>query len=164
MRTAPALLAALALVAARPARAQLSNHSISLESGLSAASSGGGAVLVSVALSAAAWLEGPFHATARVAWASAPRTGGRGADRVLTGTFGLRFAPGAGALRPEVLAEAGWARAGEGDRRRDRLALGAGGGVEWFPARDLSLAARAVLRGAASGWRIELGIAAAAYF
>ena len=164
MRLLPAILSALALLAAHPAHAQRSNHSITLESGLSAPAGGGGATLVPVALSAAAWLEGAFQGTARLAWAFAPRTGGRGADAIFAGTLGLRYAPGASALRPELLLELGWARAEEGGRPKDGVALGLGGGAEWFPARDLSLATRAVLRRGATSWRLELGLAATAYF
>jgi hypothetical protein len=161
MRPSLSLIPLAALLAAAPARAQRANHSISLESGASRLH---GTPLVPVALSASAWLDGDLHGTARVSGTFAPRTGGRGADRVWSGTFGLRFAPGTAALRPDAVAELGWALAEEGGHARQGVALGLGCGLEWFLARDLSLSSRAVLRRAATPWRLEVVLAASAYF
>src|SRR5689334_14565925 len=112
MRSIPVLLFLAALALPGPAAAQLSTRSISLESGVSAPLARGAAPAVPVAVTAGAWLEGDVEALARVSYASVARTPVRGADAAAVdlagGTVGLRWAPGADALRPELLVEAGW--------------------------------------------------------
>jgi hypothetical protein len=67
-------------------------------------------------------------------------------------------------LRPQLWIEAGWARLGGPLGRSDRIALGAGGGIEWFVGRDLSVAARCTLRGAGPVRRLDVVAGLAAYF
>jgi len=134
-----------------PARGQLSNRSISLESGVAAS---GGAAAALAAITASHWLDADFHLTARLAWGDAPGTTGRVAASALAGTAGLAWAPGTGPLRTRLFAEAGWARIGSGAGARSG-ALGAGGAVEWFVGRDLALHAGIAAR-RAGAWRLEL--------
>ena len=122
------------------------------------------ATRAAVALAATAWLEGDREAIARVAFVSAPQTAGRGPDRGVTGTAGLRLSLSPAPLRAQVGLELGWARAATAAGPVDRLAFGADVGVEWFPARDLSASARAALRGVPGALSTELVLGLAVYF
>jgi hypothetical protein len=135
----PAVAAALLL--ASPARAQLSNHLVTAESGVATALAARGVASTPVAVSAGAWLDGDVDVVARVAWAASARTGGRGA----ASTLGLRWSLLAAPVRPQLHAEAGWAWGLDG-RRRHAAVIAAGAGVEAFVARDVSLGVRASVR------------------
>ena len=162
LRTAAALAVALA---AAPAVAQLSNRSIAVESGISAPLRGPAPAGAALALTATGWLEGELEALARIAVLAGPRTSGRGSDGVgFTGTAGLRLSLLPGPLRPQLSVELGWARVDGPMGPSDRLALAAGAGLEWFPVRDVSIAARAALRSAGGAPLLELVAGAAAYF
>lgn len=162
MRPLRIVLCAAALLLPPSAEAQLSHRSIALEAGISKDLGGGGDARGVVALRATSWLEGPAEAVARLAYRSAPETSGRGA--AFSGTVGVRLSAGSGPLRPQVEAEAGWARV-EGDgAARDRIAWGLGAGLEWFPALDLSLALWAGVRGAGSAASGGAAISGGAYF
>ena len=105
------LLAALAVSArAPPARAQVSNTGIAVESGAWAPLGAGGGLAPTFALSASRWIEGDVDAYARLAFGSADETAGRGAAPALAGTAGLRLSLGRAPLRPQGFLEAGWAR------------------------------------------------------
>lgn len=164
MTTLRAVLAAACLAAAAPAAAQLSNRSIALESGLSAPLGARGAARAAFALAATGWLEGPVEAVARVRYGSAERTGGRGADALLAATLGARASLLPDPLRPQLGVEAGWARRIEaGGATASAFAAAAFLGLEWFPARDLSVAVRAGCRwvgGAAAAAEAAGGFAA----
>jgi hypothetical protein len=156
------LAAALAvLLAALPAAAQLSNHGIAVESGVSAPLDGAGAAAGTIALSATTWLGGDLEGVARVARASVPGTAGRAADVRWIGALGLRLSLGHRTFRPQVLADVGWASASGGS---GRLAVRVGAGLEAFLARDLSVSARAALRTAGGAAAGEGLLALAAYF
>lgn len=148
------------------AGAQLSNRSISVESGLSTPLAGGGAAFAALAASAATWLDGfeagDLEGVLRVALASAADTEGRAAAGGVVATAGLRLSLGGAPLRPQAFAELGWARLR--GPASDRIAFGLGAGLEWFPAPDLSLAARAAVRGAGGALAAEAVLAIAAYF
>jgi hypothetical protein len=160
----PLLVAALAC-AAFPAGAQLSNRSISVESGASAVLGAGGPAGATVAVGATVWLDGDLEALARVGWWAGPRPQGRLSDALdLCGTAGLRLSLSPEPLRPQVSAEVGWARLSGPSGAGDRLALGAGVGLEWFAARDVSLAIRGAVRSAGPVASAELLVAAAGYF
>jgi hypothetical protein len=158
--------AAAALVAlAVPAAAQVAPHAVSLEAGPSFALSGPRARAVPVALSAARWLEGDVDVVLRVAQATAARTEGRPAAGWYAGTIGLRWSLRPGPVRPQLLVEAGWARGRGPGAGAGRLALGAGGGLEWFLARDVAaIATCALRRGADPGARLEAAAGAIVYF
>jgi hypothetical protein len=156
--------AALALILAAPARAQLSNRAISVESGLSAPLGGGAASGPAFAVAASTWIGGDVEAFARVARTAAAGTGGRGADAALAGTVGLRLSLGPAPLRLQLLGDLGWARVDAAPAADDRFAFGLGAGVELFAATDLSVAARAALRGIGGEARLELALAVSAYF
>lgn len=165
MSLARLLLAAAVAIVAPRAAAQLSNRSISVEAGLSAPVRAGAGCGDTLALVATGWLDGELEAVARVARWSGPRTGGRAADAGgWTGTGGLRLSLLPEPLRPQLSVEAGWARLGGPDGPRDAFALGAGAGLEWFPARDLSAAIRVALRGAGTARRVEGVVGLTAYF
>jgi hypothetical protein len=164
MRT-PHLLAAAVLVAfAFPAAAQLRNHSIAVETGLTAPLDGPGGEHAAFALAATTWLEGSAEVFARVAYGAAPQPEGRAPAGLVAGTAGIRVSLLPDPLRPQLGLELGWARWSGDGRTEDRLAFGASAGLEWFPARDLSVAARGALRGFGAGLSLELVLAAAAYF
>jgi len=167
MRTTLLALAASSSLLATPAAAQLANRAISLESGISAPLQGGGAAGGAFALSATGWLDGGRHgdldAVARVAVASAPETGGRAAAGAVSATVGLRLSLGRAPLRPQLFADLGWARLG-GEAGGNRLAFGFGAALEWFPAPDLSFAARGGLRATGAALAAEAVAALAAYF
>jgi hypothetical protein len=67
-------------------------------------------------------------------------------------------------VRPQVSVELGWARVDGPAGPEDRLALGAGVGLEWFPVRDVSVAARCAARAAGGAPSLEVVVGAAAYF
>ena len=163
------LLVAAALAAtAAPASAQLSNRSIAVESGLSAPLRAGAQAGGALALSATAWLDGDLEAIARVSMRAGARTEDHGADdrsgTQWSGTAGLRLSLLPEPFRPQVSVELGWARLERSWGASDRLALGAGVGVEWFPARDVAVSARCALRGAGGVPSLDLVLGAAAYF
>jgi hypothetical protein len=164
MRAPTVLAAALLLAAAPRASAQLRNRSIAVESGLSAPLSSDGSGRAAFALAATAWLEGAVEATARVAFAAAAEPSDRAPVTTACGTAGVRVSLLPDPLRPQLGLELGWARVAGPAGAEDRLAFGAAAGLEWFPARDLSLAARGALRGAGGALSIELTVGAAAYF
>ncbi len=168
-RIALAATALVLVLAAPPAAAQLSNRSISAESGLSAPLRPGAPATAAFALTATGWLDGwgdaDLDAVARVAMRAGPRTAGREADGLAwSGTAGLRLSLLPEPLRPQVSMEIGWARLDGPAGPSDRLALGAGVGVEWFAVRDLSVAARCFVRGAGDAPALEVVLGAAAYF
>ncbi|HEX9243339.1 MAG TPA: hypothetical protein VF875_12935 [Anaeromyxobacter sp.] len=157
--------AALALAAASPAAAQLSNRSIALESGISTPFRAGEGVMGGLALVATTWLDGDLEGVARVAFGAGARTDGRAsAGDAWTGTAGVRLSLAPEPLRPQVSLELGWRRWAGPDGVTGALALGAGLGLEWFVARDLSLALRCAVRGAGGTPELEVSLGAAAYF
>jgi hypothetical protein len=158
-----AVLAGL-LSSAAPAAAQLSNRAIAVESGASAPLSGEDGARPLLALAAAAWLDGALDATARVSFADGPKTAGRAPVTTASGTVGLRASLLPDPVRPQLGLEIGWARVDGADWAEDRLALAATVGLEWFPARDLSAAARGALRAAGGALSMELTLGLAAYF
>lgn len=165
MTLARLLVAAAVAASAARTPAQLSNRSIALEAGVSAPVGGGAAAPEAFAVTATAWLDGDLEAVARVGRWAAARTEGRGADGGgWAGTAGLRLSAGPEPLRPQVWIEAGWARVLGRTGLADRLVLGAGAGLEWFVARDVSVAARGALRGAGAARRLEVVAGLAAYF
>lgn len=165
MSLAKTLATAAALAAASPAAAQLSNRSIAVESGLSTPLRAAARPEATVALAATAWLDGDLEAVARVALPAAPRSGGRAAPAAaLAATAGIRLSLLPEPLRPQVSLELGWARVAGPEGPADRLALGAALGLEWFPARDLSVAVRCAVRGAGDAPAFETVLGAAAYF
>jgi hypothetical protein len=158
-----ALVLGLAL-AAFPAAAQLSNHGIAVESGISRPLDGAGEAAASLALAASTWIEGDVEGVARVAFASASRTGGRAAVPGVLCTLGLRLSLGHAPVRPHLFADAGWARVGKGEATSDELVFGFGAGLEWFPAGDLSVGARTALRVVGGAPALDLVLALAGYF
>jgi len=150
-----AALVLLALLTAAPAAAQPPNRAISLQATLSGA---GGAAAPGLSLAAASWLEWDLEATARLAWRSAPRTGGRAAAGALAG---LRWAPDTGRWRPVLSLEGGaaWGAA------RGAAAAGAlRAGLEWLARRDWSLTAGAGLAWDGRAPAAEGLLAATCYF
>jgi hypothetical protein len=164
MRASTIAAAVLALAAASPATAQLQNRSLAFESGISAPLSSEGGGRPAFALAAAAWIEGSLEVTARVAVATAAETAGRAPVTTASGTAGLRASLLPDPLRPQLGVEVGWARVAAPAGAEDRVAFAATAGLEWFPVRDLSIAARAALRGAGGALSVELTLGAAAYF
>jgi hypothetical protein len=164
MNPIPAAFAAATVLAAAPAAAQVANHGIAVESGISTPLAGGGAPQAGFAASASLWLEGDVEGVARVAWGSAAQTGGRGASSTVSGTLGVRVQLGRGSLRPQVFADAGWARLDAGGIASDRSAFGVGAALEWFPAAEVSVAPRVAVRMLGSEARAEVGLALCAYF
>jgi hypothetical protein len=164
MRPSAAVLVAAAALAAAPASAQLSNHGIALESGISSPLAKGGGPRPIFALAASAWLEGDVEAVARVSYESAAETSGRAAASLLTGTIGLRISLGHGPLRPQAFADAGWARIDEHGVAATRGAFGLGVALEWFPAADFSIAPRAGIRVAGGEPWLEVVLALGGYF
>lgn len=168
MTLARIVLAAALAAAAAPASAQLSNRSIAVESGLSAPLRAGAPTAAALALSATTWLDGDLEAIARVSLRAGPRTDDRAADAWSgtwwSGTAGLRLSLLPGPLRPQAFVEIGWARVEGPVGPSDRLALGAGLGVEWFPVRDVAVSARCALRGAGGTPSLDLVLGAATYF
>jgi len=162
MRTLRNVVAVAVLTMAGAANAQLSRRSISLESGISAWPGGEGGPRATVALLATAWLEGPAEAVARLAFASAGEPGVRAT--AVSGTVGIRLSAGSGPLRPQLVADAGWARLPGRPASRDRFAWGLGAGAEWFPGLDLSLSVRGGVRSIGGGIGLELVAGVAAYF
>ncbi len=158
------MLPALWLFAVQPAAAQLSTRAIALETGISAPALGRGGAFGMLALSASTWLDGEVEAVARLSFGSGQETDGRGAASLLSGTLGLRLTLAPDPLRPQIQADVGWMRADARGQPEDRLAIGVSAGLEWFPERNLSLAARVALRGPPADLRAEASLAAAAYF
>ena len=168
MTVARIVVAVALAAAAAPAAAQLSNRSIAVESGLSAPLRGNAPAAAALALSATTWLDGDLEAIARVSLRAGPRTDDHGADgwsgSWWSGTAGLRLSLLPEPLRPQLSLEIGWARVERASGPSDRLALGAGVGLEWFPARDVAVSARCALRGAGEAPSLDLVLGAAAYF
>jgi hypothetical protein len=159
------LVAAVALAAAAPAAAQLSNRSIALESGISTPLHAGEGVVGGLALVATTWLDGDLEAVARLAFGAGARTADRAAaGDAWTGTAGVRLSLAPEPLRPQVTLEVGWRRWISPDGATGAFALGGGLGLEWFAARDLSLALRCAMRGAGGAPELEASIGAAVYF
>ena len=86
MRPIRLLAAPAALAAASPAAAQLSNRSISVESGVSLPSGDPARPSIPVAIAATTWLDGSFDAVARLALGAAAETSGRPATRRVEAT------------------------------------------------------------------------------
>jgi hypothetical protein len=164
MRTPHALAALVLVAAASPAAAQLQNRSISVESTVSAPLATAAGAHAGVGLAATAWLEGAAEAVVRLRLGTAPQPGGRASATSVSGTAGIRLSLLPDPLRPQLGLELGWARLGGRSGAQDRIAFGVAAGLEWFPARDLSLTARAALCGAGSALSAELALAVAAYF
>lgn len=164
MRLPHLALALAALLAAAPAAAQVSNHGIAVESGLSTPLGGGGGPAGTVAVTATTWLEGDVEGVARVAYTSAAETGGRAAAATTSGTLGLRLSAGHAPLRLQAFVDAGWARVEARGVAANRATFGVGLGLEWFAGRDLSLAPRLALRGAGGDPSLELTLALGGYF
>ena len=164
MPSARALLVAAVTTFAAPATAQLGTRSIALESGASLDAEGGRGAGATFAVATTTWLDGPADALLRVGVSSAPQTPGRPPARTISGTVGLRLSLLPDPLRPQLTLEVGWARRWREGAEEDRLALAAGAGVEWFPARDLSVSSRATLRWVGPSAGAELLLAATAYF
>jgi hypothetical protein len=163
MRTAHLVAVAALLSVASPAAAQLRNRSISVESGVSAPISAGSGARGVLALAATTWLDGAAEAVVRVAVAAAPETAGRSSAAV-AGTVGVRMSLLPDPLRPQLGVELGWAREDRPTGTADRIAFGVTAGLEWFPGRDLSVAARGAMRGVGSALSLDLVLALAAYF
>lgn len=164
MRLLHTALAAAAALAAGPAFAQLSNHGIAVESGISSPLGKGGAPAATFALTASAWLEGDLEAVARVAYRSAAETGGRAAASAVTGTAGLRLSLGHAPLRPQLFVDAGWARLEADGAVASGGAFGVGAALEWFPASDFSVAPRISFRLAGGDRSLEVMLALGGYF
>jgi hypothetical protein len=164
MRASTTLAAAVLLAVATPAAAQVRNRSVSVESGVSAPLSRLGAGGGTFALGATSWLEGAVDATARVAFSAAPRTGGRASAPSASGTAGVRLSLLPDPLRPQLGLELGWARVAGPAGGEDRVAFAVAAGLEWFPARDLSITTRAALHGAGRAASLELTLSLGAYF
>ncbi len=164
MRTIGHAIAAALVLAASPAGAQLSNHAIAFETIASAPLGALREIDGGIAVSASRWIEGDVEATARVAFASVAGTDGRGSASAVSGTVGLRLSLLPDPVRPQLQAELGWMRIVARGAAEDHVALGIGAGVEWFPARDASIAVRLALRGRPAAPAIEAAIAAAVYF
>lgn len=163
MRALLCVIVVAVLSLAVRAEAQLSRHSIALESAIWADLGGRGGAHPAAALTATTWLEGPVEAVARLAFGSVGEPTGRGADAV-SGTLGLRASAGSSPLRPQLLVDAGWISTPAGASSRFRVAWGLAAGFEWFPAIDLSVAVRAGLRGGGGEAGAELALSLAAYF
>jgi hypothetical protein len=156
MRAHQTIVAALLLGLPSPVPAIPVPVGISVESTLSAAPGGAAPRL---GLVASCWLDGDLEGEARLAFGSAHRPGGRGADGVTPG-LGLRWGPDVGRWRPLLGVEAGVrlplaglgaaptaaARAGVELRVRRRLAVSLAGGWRWSS-------------GAAPGAEATLGLA-----
>jgi hypothetical protein len=120
------------------AAAQLAPRSLALEVGIAWDSAGD---RVPVALAASWWIAERLDLTARVGWASAPRTEGREADGIFEAGLGLRRALGDGPLRTALLAEVGSAQVlGASLFERDlRIRVRAGIAFDAFVLRDLAV-------------------------
>lgn len=156
---------ALAAAAAAPTvAAQVSNHGIALESGISSPLGTSGGPAATFAVSASTWIEGDVEGFARVAFSSAGGTRDRAAVPALAGTVGLRLSLGHSAVRPQLFAEAGWARVEAGGGASSRATFGVGGALELFPALDLSASTRAALRVTAGAPALEVVLGLGGYF
>jgi hypothetical protein len=145
MRTTLAALPLALLLAAPPARAQLSNRFVGVEAGVFAPLSERGSAGLPIAVAAGFWLEGDLDLVARVAWASGGRTSGHGAASMLLPSVGVRWSVLPAPLRLQLLAEVGWVQrlGGEGGAA---ITGAAGFGLEAFVARDLGVGVRFALR------------------
>lgn len=135
-----ALFAALAPVAAV---GQTAPRSLAVELGFSEDSAGALGSRAPVALVGSWWLLGDLEATARVAWASAARTGGRAADDTYEGGLGLRYRLARwDSLRPQVSFDAALVEVTAGPiwPGDTGLRLGLGLGLEALLGRDAFLA------------------------
>jgi hypothetical protein len=131
------------------AGAQSAPRSIALEGGAAVQSGGSPPLVTPVALRASWWIAERLDLTARVGWAFAARTEGRGADLVLEAGGGLRFIRSGRSLRPFALADLAAVQvlAPEALGSEAGARLRTGGGIDWFFARDLALGAEAVVGG-----------------
>jgi hypothetical protein len=167
------LLSVVVLLALTPATAsaQRPPRSVALEVGFSHDSADPLGDLAPVALGATWWLVGDLDATARLAWAFAPRTGVRGPDTVFEADVGLRQGL---AKRPpfrfDAGIEIGWVQAvGAAPTRSGGVRLGAGLWVEVFLSRDVALGlvgtlGQVVLASAEGGPCAGVRVRVAAYF
>lgn len=161
LRLAIALAAATAV---SPASAQIANHGIALETGISSPLGTSGGAAATFAASASAWIDGDLEGFARIAFSSADGTRDRAAVPALAGTVGLRLSLGRAAVRPQLFAEAGWARVEAARGSPSRAAFGVGGALELFPVLDLSVSARAALRVTGGAPSLEAVVGLGAYF
>ncbi len=163
MRIVAVAVVAALLLAAAPARAQLSNWSIAAESAASTAIGHAGTPRIPVILAATRWLEGDVDATFQLAFGSAPAPGGRAADGVRA-SLGLRWSLLPDPMRPQLSADLGLRRAWDGSALQASLAAAAA--IELFVARDVALAARVAARVplGAGLVEVELTAGAATYF
>lgn len=157
-------LALAAAAAASPAAAQIANHGIALESGISRPLGTSGGSGATFAVSASTWIDGDLEGFARVAFSSAGRTQDRAAVPALAGTIGLRLSLGRAAVRPQLFAEGGWARVEAERGPSSRATFGLGGALELFPVLDLSVSARAALRVTAGAPALEAVLGVGGYF
>ena len=144
------------------ALAQYAPRSLSVEAG--AAWRGDGDLAGAGGLSTSWWIAEGWDLRARVAWASARRTVGRGADSHVEAGAGVRWSDGAGALRPSLGADLSVVQSiawplelvDAGVRIRLEPAL------QLFLARDVAVAmagaASVVAMGSGAAW-MELGLA-----
>ncbi len=165
------LVALLALAAARPALAQASPHSLSLEVGIAGVSGLALGAHAPVALGASWWLEGRLSATGRLALAFPPQDLDRRAACTVSAAAGLRWDLADGPVRPFAHGEVAWVEV----FRSDGLGAGwavapaAGLGVDWFVERDLSFGVVATARrllspGEPAGAAVEAALRASAWF
>src|SRR5689334_10424451 len=133
MRTLLVVIAAILTPVS--AAAQIAPRSVSLEFGISRQIGSEDLLRAPVALAASWWIADAIDFTARLGWASAPRTDVRGADASLEVGAGLRRTFRSGALRPSLFADVGAAyRAADfGARAR------AGAAFDAVVARDVVL-------------------------
>jgi hypothetical protein len=154
------VVAAGILLAAAPARAQLSPRVLAVDGGVSSTGSG---ARPAWSIAAGLWIDGPVEGYARLGGGSAPRSGSRTAD-VVSVAAGLRAWLGDSLLRPYVGVEAGVVRTlggwGEGGVGAAALA-----GLEAFVARDVAFTGRLAARWASGGpvW-LEAAAGVALYF
>ncbi len=137
------LAALLAALAPACAAGQTAPRSLAVEVAFSNDSAAALGSRAPVALVGSWWLAGELDATARLAWASAARTGGRAADSAYEAGLGLRYGLARWAsLRPQVTLDAALVEVAAGAiwGGDSGLRLGVGLGLEAFLARDLSLA------------------------
>ena len=140
-------LALAVLLASAPAAAdaQLAPRSLALELGFARDSAAALGERAPVALAATWWLAGEIDATARVAWAFAPRTGDRAAASSFEAGAGVRYGVARWpALRLQVVVELGFVHVLDAPRldgwtSDSGVRAGLGAALEVFLARDVSL-------------------------
>lgn len=171
MRTTTFTMVAGLLLAAPAAEAQLTNHSIGVELGIASLSGFGLEPHLPLGFVATYWLDGRVSATARLAMAFPSQTGDRTTAYYVCGAAGLRLDLSNSSLRPWLFAELGWYQLflPNAFGSTGAFAPGAGGGLEWFFERDLSLAlvatGRWLLAFGRDGGRLgELTTQVSAYF